>query len=209
MDQQNSRNITASRKADNAGLYNNTNIFRGRVTDAYNNGVPFANVTNVQDNNVGTYTDASGYFNLTYPDSILQVQVRSVGFENNSVQLRNTVNNNQVIMQDDRQVLSEVVVNRQKPNAIARSRDSNLKLVEPEPVDGWDNYDTYLANNLEVPEDLKSKQTGGGEVLVSFEVDKNGEPVNIKVEKFRLAVIYAYQLVISKCLIYKAAIIFL
>lgn len=183
LDQQNSRNITASRKADNAGLYNNTNIFRGRVTDANNNAVPFANVTNVQDNNVGTYTDASGYFNLTYPDSVLNVQVRSIGFENNNVQLRNTVNNNQVIMQDDRKNLSEVVLNRQKPNAIARSRDSNMKLEEPEPADGWANYDTYLANNLEVPEDLKSRQTGSGEVLVSFEVDKNGEPVNIKVEK--------------------------
>jgi len=183
LDQQNSRNITASRKADNAGLYNNTNIFRGRVTDANNNAVPFANVTNVQDNNVGTYTDASGYFNLTYPDSVLNVQVRSIGFENNNVLLRNTVNNNQVIMQDDRRNLSEVVLNRQKPNAIARSRDSNMKLEEPEPADGWANYDTYLANNLEVPEDLKSRQTGSGEVLVSFEVDKNGEPVNIKVEK--------------------------
>ena len=51
-------------------------------------GVPFANVTNVQDN-AGTYTDAKGNFNLTYPDTVLNVQVRSVGFENNNVQLRN------------------------------------------------------------------------------------------------------------------------
>jgi hypothetical protein len=88
-----------------------------------------------------------------------------------------------VILQDDRKTLSEVVLSKQKPNASARSRDGNMKLEEPEPADGWDNYDTYLTNNLEVPEDLKNKQPASSEVQVSFEVDKNGEPVNIRVEK--------------------------
>ncbi len=183
--QQNNRSVTASRKATEQGYYRNqaTNVFRGQVTDADNNGVPFANVTNVQDNNAGTYTDARGNFNLTYPDSVLTVQVRSVGFENTNVQLRNNVVNNQVVMQDDRRNLSEVVVSNQKPNAAARNRDANMKLEEPEPADGWDKYGTYIANNLEVPEDLKNKQTGAGAVEISFEVNKNGDPTNIKVEK--------------------------
>ncbi len=34
-----------------------------------------------------------------------------------------------------------------------------------------------------MPDDIKNKQTGSSEVQVSFEVDKNGEPTNIKVEK--------------------------
>jgi hypothetical protein len=160
-----------------------TNLFQGRVTDADNNGVPFANVTNVQDNNAGTYTDANGNFKLTYPDSVLTVQVRSVGFENTNVQLRNNLPTNQVVMQEDRKNLSQVVVSNQKPGIAARSRDANMKLEEPEPADGWSNYDTYVANNLEVPEDLKNKQTGTGAVELSFEVNKNGEPTNIKVEK--------------------------
>lgn len=185
--QQNNRSVTAARKATENNYYRDqqaSNVFRGRVTDADNNGVPFANVTNVQDNNAGTYTDARGYFNLTYPDSIMSVQVKSVGFENTNVQLRNNITNNQVVMQEDRKSLSEVVLTNQKPNAAARNnRDVNLKLEEPEPADGWENYDTYLVNNLEVPEDLKNRQSGGGEVQVSFEVDKNGEPTNIKVEK--------------------------
>jgi outer membrane biosynthesis protein TonB len=146
--------------------------------------VPFANVTNPQDN-VGTYTDARGYFNLTYPDSVLNVQVRSIGFENNAVQLRNNVASTQIVLQDDRKSLSEVVVSNQKPNAAARSRESNIKIEESEPTDGWDNYDAYLANNLNVPEDIKTKQSANtaGSVQVSFEVDKNGEPINMKVEK--------------------------
>ncbi|HEY6062795.1 MAG TPA: carboxypeptidase-like regulatory domain-containing protein [Chitinophagaceae bacterium] len=182
-DIQNNRAGAVSRKAtEDQNPRQVTNTFRGRVTDANNVGLPFARVFNPSDNNAGTYTDVAGNFNLTYPDSVLTVQVKSVGFENANVQLRNSVPNNQVVLQDDKS-LSEVVISNQKPNAAARSREANKTLEEPEPADGWDNYDTYLSNNLNVPEEIKTKQNASGEVQVSFEVDKNGEPVNIKVEK--------------------------
>jgi CarboxypepD_reg-like domain/Gram-negative bacterial TonB protein C-terminal len=176
--------IAANKRADEQYRNQQSNIFRGRITDVNNVGVPFANVTNTQDN-VGTYSDAKGYFNLTYPDSVLNVQVRSIGFENNNVQLRNNVTNTQIVLQDDRKSLSEVVVSNQKPNAAARSRESNVKIEESEPTDGWDNYDAYLANNLNVPEDIKTKQAANttGSVQLSFEVDKNGEPTRIRIEK--------------------------
>ncbi len=160
--------------------YRNMRIFRGRVTDQQNNALPFANITNPVDN-VGTYADANGFFTLTSPDSILNVQVRSLGFENNSVALRNNVNENRVLMQDDRS-LSARVLDTVKRNT-ARVRNANMKLEEPEPADGWSNYDTYLVNNLNIPENFKSRQTGGGEVELSFEVNRLGEPINIRVEK--------------------------
>ncbi len=182
-DQKKNRAVAASRKTDEEYYHSQArNTFRGQVTDAANTGVPFANVTNVQDN-AGTYTDANGNFILTSPDSILNIQVRSIGFENNNSQLRGDIPTNRVILQDDRRSLSEVVVSNQKPNTAARSRNNNVKLEEPEPADGWDNYDTYLANNLNVPEEYKTKQTNTASVEISFEVDKNGEPVNIKIEK--------------------------
>lgn len=157
------------------------NIFRGRVTDANNAGVPFANVSNIEDK-VGTYTDVNGYFNLTSPDSVMNVQVRSIGFENNQVQLKNTAANTKITLREDRN-LSTVVISNQKPNVAARNRDANRTLTEPEPADGWDNYDVYLANNLDIPEDVKTKQAQTGTVQVSFEVDRYGEPVNFRVEK--------------------------
>ncbi len=179
----NNRAIAANRKVEEQNYRNQqSNVFRGRVTDQNNVGVPFANVTNLDDNEAGTYTDARGNFILTYPDSVLNVQVRSIGFEYNNVQLRNSVPTNQVILQDDRS-LSEVVISNKKPNAVARSREANMKLEEPEPADGWDNYDSYLVNNVKLPDEYVTKQQGGGEVQVSFEVDKNGEPVNFKIEK--------------------------
>jgi TonB family protein len=157
-----------------------TNVFRGQVVDASNNVVPFANITNTADN-IGTYTDAKGNFTLTSPDSVLNVQVRSLGYENNISQLNNQLLNNQVVMQEDRS-LKEVVVSQKKVNS-TRSRTSTMVLDEPEPIDGWKNYDAYLANNLNVPETYKRKQAETGSVTLSFEVNSKGEPVNITVTK--------------------------
>lgn len=160
--------------------YPHTNVFRGRVTDAHNNALPFANITNTIDN-VGTYADARGNFTLISPDSVLNVQVRSLGFENNIVQLQNKLPANQVVMQEDNNSLAEVVISSRRVNS-SRSRSATMILEEPEPVDGWTNYDTYLANNLIMPETVQTKPIGG-EVELSFEVNNNGEPTNITVEK--------------------------
>jgi hypothetical protein len=157
------------------------NYFRGRVVDLNNKPVPFANIINTRDN-AGTYTDARGYFNLISPDSILEVQVSSVGYEINNAQIRNNISNNQLVMRNDSKGLDEVVVSKKYLNSAERSKDISRKLEEPEPADGWENYDTYLVNNLIIPEDLRTKETAG-EVQLSFEVDKNGVPVNIRVEK--------------------------
>jgi len=160
----------------------NFNNFRGRVLDKNNNPLPFANITNVEDN-VGTYADARGFFNLTSPDSILNVQVRSVGFNNSNVLLRNYLPSNQITLREDTTIGSFVFYSL-KPNTDLHARNNNLKLTEPEPSDGWDNYDTYLANNLVMPNEYRSqKAKSGGEVEVSFEVDKNGEPSDIRIEK--------------------------
>jgi len=158
------------------------NTFRGRVTDANNIGLPFANVTNTRDN-AGTYTDANGYFNLISPDTVLNVQVRSIGYNNGFTALRNDLPSNRVILQEDRSSLNEVVIGNVQTNAISRSREDNKKMEEPEPADGWTNYDAYLANNLQVPENYQAKPTPDTYVQLSFEVDGNGEPVNIRVEK--------------------------
>src|SRR6188768_3242918 len=55
------------------------NKYNYRVVDDQNNPVPFANVMNTRDN-VGTYTDIRGNFNLVSSDSVLNVQIRSLGY---------------------------------------------------------------------------------------------------------------------------------
>ena len=157
-----------------------TNYFRGRVIDSNNNPLPFANITNTRDN-VGTYADASGNFTLISPDSVLNVQVYSNGYvQNNNVQLKNNVSSNKVIMQEDKS-LQGLVLSQKTFNA-NRSPEANMKFEEPEPADGWYNYDTYIVNNIKKPEDVKAKRATG-DVQISFDVTKNGEPANIKIEK--------------------------
>jgi TonB family protein len=156
------------------------NYFRGRVVDANNNPLPFANITNTRDN-VGTYADAKGNFTLISPDSTLDVQIRSVGFENNLTRLKNNATTNQVILQEDK-ISPDKIISYKKPDT-NRSRTANMKFEEPEPADGWSSYGVYLANNINVPGDLKKKESNGGQVQVSFDINQNGDPINIKVEK--------------------------
>lgn len=51
-----------------------------------------------------------------------------------------------------------------------------------EPAEGWNHFNEYLAENLEAPEEIKGK-TPGGEVELSFDINGQGEAVDIKVEK--------------------------
>src|SRR4029453_1645478 len=139
-----------------------------------------ANITNKRDN-VGTYTDVRGNFTLISPDSTLDVQVRSVGFESNLARLKNNVAANQIILQE-KKTLPEKVIIYKKTDSI-RSRTANMMLEEPEPVDGWSNYDVYLANNINVFGDFKKEAATGGQVRLSFEVNQHGNPTNIRVEK--------------------------
>lgn len=50
-----------------------------------------------------------------------------------------------------------------------------------EPAEGWASFNNYVIQNLETPNDLKTKSTGNAEVELTFDVNKEGEPVNIKV----------------------------
>jgi TonB family protein len=185
---QNNPGVTLNSKLSKSKLdtvnYRNLNIFRGRVTDSYNNAISFANV-NIPEVNVGTYADSKGYFTLVAPDSILNVNLRAVGFNNSQFQLRNNLQSNQLVLEEDK-TLEAIVMSNAKPNA-NRSRSAAMVLTEPEPDDGWEKYDTYLANNIKVPQidevPLKEKENGRGVVELSFDVNSNGEPINIKITK--------------------------
>jgi len=148
------------------------------VTDANNNALPFSNITNLEDG-IGTYSDALGYFNLTSPDSVLNVQVKSLGFASNNFLLRNMLPENKLLLEEDKSLNAKVL------DTVKRNTNRlryTMKVEEPEPVDGWSNYDLYLVNNLQVPEQLSTKKNSG-EVELSFDVNKNGHPVNITVKK--------------------------
>jgi hypothetical protein len=157
------------------------NIFRGRVMDANNNPVPFANITNIADS-VGTYADARGVFNFVSADTVMNVEVRSVGFNNINTQLRNRALNNDVVLQEDRSLSANVLLDTAKSNAIKRLHAKKDDDEEAEPEDSWGLYDAYVINNLKIPDEVTTKKTHG-DVEVSFEIGKDGEPTNFKITR--------------------------
>jgi hypothetical protein len=89
-----------------------------------------------------------------------------------------TIKNLNIVMVENDQTLNEVVVlNRRKDRPTANQAKP---IEEIEPIGGWEGYNNYALNNLKPPEGYDNKlQTG--DVVLSFDINKEGEPTNIKV----------------------------
>ena len=171
------KNRASSEGYMRVGTLNNS--FNYRVVDPQNKPVPFANVMNTRDN-IGTYTDIRGYFNLVSTDSVLDVQVRSLGFNSENYRLIPSKQPNTLILKEDataRMQMDNEQVGRVMSNV---SRKDSAEIEEPEV--GWGNYNTYIENNIKIPENVRAKNALN-EVELSFDVDKSGQPINIKVIK--------------------------
>ena len=142
-----------------------------------NNPVPFANVMNTRDN-VGTYTDIRGNFNLVSSDSILDVQIRSLGYDSANYKLvpSNTQSGDLVLKEDERK--ETFAQNRKVVSSLSRKDSAEIE----EPEVGWGYYNTYVANNIQIPEKVRPKNTRS-DVELSFDIDKTGQPINIKVTR--------------------------
>lgn len=167
----------------NNGLANNRraqNLFRGRVLDNSGQALPFAKIK-INDQ-LSTYTDASGNFILVSSDTTMTIEVKSVGYVANQTNLFNRVDNN-VQLQEDKIANTQVIATntnnyRTKRKSAMRSEIDDA----PQPQDGWTNYDAYLANNIDV-EKQPALQKIKGEVEVEVEVNAEGAVVNAAVTK--------------------------
>lgn len=161
------------------------NYFTAQVVAPDNTPLPFTNIS-IKKDNFGTYADAKGMVRLISTDSILNVEVRSVGYQPRVYALRNNQANTKIVlMEDEDAVQDKVVIGNSKPSANQRSRRVSLLMDSArnvEPADGWENYNTYVANNLEIPEDMLKRDIRG-EVELSFDVKANGTITNLKVNK--------------------------
>lgn len=159
------------------------NQFTGIVVDENNQPLPFANIKETS-SGVGTYADVNGRFTLISADSILNVETKSVGYFSNSLLIKK--NQSQKIVLRDEAVLANAP-SREKLYERNKDRHSVMKTeiteMESEPQDGWNNYNTYIVNNLRA-DDIKSKKQTPTlkEVEVSFDVNPDGSLANLKIE---------------------------
>lgn len=158
-------------------------IFKGKIIDAGNHPLPYSNVM-VEGQNFGTYSDAYGNFNFISDDSILPVQVRSVGFLNQIIALKEDKQETKIVMQEDKRLNDNLALtvqqNKYKQAPVAKS------IIETDSIIGSNKsgvgvpfYDTYLMNNNRISQQPVLNR----EVQLSFEVTKGGEATNITVIK--------------------------
>jgi hypothetical protein len=161
--------------------------FRAQVVGPDNTPLPFSNIT-VKEENFGTYADIKGNFSLVSTDSLIAVEVKSVGYQPRQFVLRSNVLQNTIVLAEEDVTLKKRTVvgntNAMAKTKAASRRATLLKdsVVNVEPADGWDNYNTYVDNNIEIPDDILKKNIHG-QVELSFDVKPNGTITNIKVNK--------------------------
>lgn len=76
--------------------------------------------------------------------------------------------------------MEEVVIAKRKQQPLSNRR-SILDTLKPE--NGWEAFDDYVAENIQLPEDIGETPTDKREVELSFNVDKAGNPRNITITK--------------------------
>lgn len=154
------------------------NNFKGKVVDPGGQPVAFATImTNEKD---GVITDRNGDFSITTGDSIVTVNVQSVGFES-LVQTLTPVVTNQLILQPAQQSLADVVVTGMSANRRAGAASKKVTLqTEIEPANGWANYMAYVAKSVKTIQDTSTSYLSG-QVNLSFIVNKKGEPQQITI----------------------------
>jgi hypothetical protein len=157
------------------------NLFKGRVVDKKENGIPNATVTTIPQKN-STITDANGYFTFQNKDSVLNATVNAVGYQANQMRLHKATDSQKVVLQEGSSALSEVVVVGYGTKRNKAASKVALPESRPEPEGGWSQFHTYVAKNIEQQKAL-GKSFPEGEVKLSFKLNKKGEPYHIKIEK--------------------------
>lgn len=159
--------------------------FRAQVVGQDNSPLPFANIS-IKSENFGTYADAKGNFRLISADSLLTVEVKAAGYQPQFYTLQSFVQQNKIVLAEEDAASRYKTITGSTTTAKAKtSRRATLlkdSLVNVEPADGWDNYNTYVDNNIEIPDDILKKDIHG-QVELSFDVSSNGTITNIKVDK--------------------------
>ncbi|MEN9568859.1 MAG: hypothetical protein RL172_90 [Bacteroidota bacterium] len=153
--------------------------FSGQVLD--NNGEPlsFASI-NIQNGKQQFITDAKGNFSISVNDTILNMVVSSAGYLSNNAILNNP-SGNKIQLQPGNTAISEVVVTGvARDKTKKRINSLNAEIDETaEPEGGWDMYNQYITQNLQIPGNVTIK----GEVEALVKINQQGEIAAIKITR--------------------------
>lgn len=165
-------------------------FYTGRVLNAEQQPVSFANIA-IKNANSLTYTDAKGNFRLFSADSVLNVDIKSVGYLTNSVVLNYNQPQHQLVLNSLPPKSKKYKSFNKKTTPQEKEEEDSLPAVdtafvstepEAEPVDGWGLYHLYLLNNVRQQRGTDGRTTEGS-VVLSFFVNNMGWLSDFKIEK--------------------------
>lgn len=182
-------NVFKSKKESN-GVFNNTNAerennntndFYGQVVTPDNKPLSYANIT-IPQQSKPVYTDAAGKFRVTARDTTLTVNITSAGYNSQRAKLKTANTQNIITMQPQNITVAKVGSAKQETSRAKRQTETIDSSSLDEPAGGWVQYNTYLYDNLRLPEEAKEKNIHG-EVEMTVKLKENGEISTVKIDK--------------------------
>lgn len=184
--------VTKAQQSDEAGSVKtmSTNVtqneFKGKVIDETGKPLPFASVV-PKNSNKGTSTDSGGNFILKAPDSVLQIDVSSLGFATARAKIKSDQLDNRIILKEDRSSHSEVVVtgyeSQRKRNITGSVTEiENKEQSGGEPQGGWKKFDNYVKREIKNFKDRTGTPYNKA-VSLEFSIDEKGRPTDIQIKE--------------------------
>lgn len=163
------------------------NEFKGKVTDDKGEPVPFASIRSTNGNAVAS-TDNQGNFSIKAQDSVLKVDVNSVGYDVAKAELKNKATGNTITLKENTQALSEVVVTglvtRKKAAYTSVSTkvngDKKSLPANAEPEGGWQNFKQYVNRQIDSLQ-IDTNDMANDNIELEFSIDSKGRASDIKV----------------------------
>ena len=143
-------------------------------------GVPSANAANAENSYALRRRQANNQLQREAPIE----RKEAIQMQSQPPPVSDTIRNFDVVLKEEKLSADEVVVigYGKKKDFAASNKYPHVVVDTLEPAEGYIQLDEYIAANLKMPEELKEKPSKG-EVKLAFEVNKEGQPVNITVVK--------------------------
>jgi outer membrane biosynthesis protein TonB len=126
-------------------------------------------------------TDDSGLFALKSTDTVMNVEIQSVGFATRNAIVKDDAVLDTIVLRPSTPALEEVVVTGYgtKKKVRASNRQTNSTSAIASPSIPWEEYNQYLRKNLQ----SSGLDTIPGEAVVSFTASSDGRLSKFKLEK--------------------------
>lgn len=185
------REALAESKKDYASSVSKINLLQGMVMDNRGNPVKYATIVG-KDRKIMATSDSSGKFKLLLNDTSLTATIAMIGYKTKISRL-SYKNEQTIVMEPDNQSLNEVVVTaagvrRQRkelassPQTMSKASEIAVDNSNSEPIIGWQKFNEYVKDNINIPEDDEGDPFKG-KVVLSFEINEKGIPKKIKVDQ--------------------------